>query len=204
MSRYNNEKILVVLTSKFVSLGYFQGFEPDYQKYLEALLNGAHFIPRGEAETNPTYKQLIPYTILRHADLVFAYKRGKKSTEERLRSLWSIGIGGHINDRCMQGESMWGVLADSMWRELYEEVDIQCGGNPSITGLINDDSNDVGRVHLGIVMQLLLEKPQVEAREDGISESRFMTITEAHNLKDQFETWSQLCLDAIYKPDVQQ
>lgn len=202
MSPRNDESILVVPNSEFVKIGKFQGFEPDYEKYADALIGNAFFCQRRYVETNPRYKQLIPYVILMYDNMVFEYRRGKATAEHRLRSLWSIGIGGHVNEQDPSSKPYWGTITNSMWRELYEEVDIQCDGVPMIAGLVNDDSNDVGRVHLGIVVHFILDRPEVQPREDGISESRFITIPEAKKSRDRYETWSQFCLDAITVTDV--
>ena len=56
------------------------------------------FMPRSEAETDPTFKQIIPYALLTHAGRVLHYVRGKKAGEQRLVAKGSLGIGGHMND----------------------------------------------------------------------------------------------------------
>ncbi len=93
------EHILVIPRSLFDQLGAFQGFCADAPRYLDAILApGANFfLPRGPAETDPSHKQIIPYSIFRHGDRYLIYTRGGKSGEKRLVAKQSSGIGGQIN-----------------------------------------------------------------------------------------------------------
>src|SRR5882757_8613823 len=98
MSDRDVEWVLVVPTEIFHRLGLFQGFSPEVERYLPRLLDPAHlrYLPRPEAENDPSFKQLIPYVVLRHGEQLFHYTRGKAGSEARLRTLRSVGIGGHI------------------------------------------------------------------------------------------------------------
>ena len=93
------EQVLVVPTSVFHQAGLFQGLTPRTDHYLPLLLDPRHlsYIPRPAAESDPGFKQLIPYVVLRHGDHVYHYLRGQGAGEKRLRALRSIGVGGHIN-----------------------------------------------------------------------------------------------------------
>src|SRR5207245_7179115 len=107
------------------------------------------FRPRAEVETDPSYKQIIPYVVLRSGNLVFHYTRGQKGSEARLRALRSLGVGGHISevDVSLFGDPYRSGLA----REVAEEVHLDSPYTERCVGLINDDRTPVGRVHLGIV-----------------------------------------------------
>ena len=96
----SDENVLVVRRSLFDELGSFHGLNFEPQRYLEKFLSrGSNlFLPRAQAENDPTHKQIIPYAIIAHNDTVLHYVRGKKAGEQRLVAKGSIGIGGHMND----------------------------------------------------------------------------------------------------------
>src|SRR5215510_11353294 len=127
-------------------MGLFQGFCPDVDRYLPRLLDPVHlsYRPRSEVETDPSFKQLIPYVVLRSGDQVFHYTRGQKATESRLRALRSIGIGGHIaeGDAVLFGDA----YREGMLREVAEEVQLGSPYEEHCIGLINDDATPVAQV----------------------------------------------------------
>ncbi len=197
-----NEHVMVVPTTLFHDCGYFQGFTANTARYLDTLLDPAHtrYLPRTQMEQDPAYKQLIPYCIFQHTaqdgrPWLFHYRRGTKQGESRLHSKRSIGIGGHISTVDLGDHSPYEV---GMKRELEEEVVIDSPFTQQCVGMINDDENEVGQVHLGIVHVLDLERPHVRSRETDISESGFSLaedlVTEIH----EFETWSQICLRSLF------
>lgn len=192
------EHVLVVPTLLFHELGYFQGFNAKVDRYLSTLLDPAHtsFRPRNEVEEDPSYKQLIPYCIFRHGDEIFSYRRGKAGGEGRLHSKRSVGIGGHISstDR-LQGDRRY---QEAMHREISEEVILDAGFSDRCVGLINDDETPVGRVHLGIVHIFDLDSAKVLPREESILETGFAQPAKLLQERDQFETWSQICLDHLF------
>ena len=67
-------------------------------------------------------------------------------------------------------------------------------------GLINDDSTPVGRVHLGVVHLYELERPAVTPREEGLADAEFVPLDVVDDRRGQFETWSQICIDAFLRP----
>jgi predicted NUDIX family phosphoesterase len=198
------ERVLVVPTSLFHQLGYFQGFSSDTARYLHGLLNPEHtsYRPRHEVEEDPGYKQLIPYVIFRHSagdgrDSVFQYTRGKGQGEGRLHSKRSVGIGGHISVDDHRDEKH-ATYAEGMRRELAEEVAIHTPYSERCVGLINDDETPVGRVHLGVVHLCDVEQPAVEPRESEIISAGFQPIEQLLANLAGFETWSQICLQALF------
>ncbi|QDU38851.1 hypothetical protein Mal4_31830 [Maioricimonas rarisocia] len=194
---YQMEHVLVVPTLLFHEIGHFQGFTSDVSPYLKTLLDPSYtsYRLRADVEDDPSFKQLIPYCIFRHEGKVFHYKRGKLQGDGRLRSKRSVGIGGHISSEDQNGAS--NVYREAMWREIGEEVFLEAEYSESCVGMINDDDTDVGRVHLGIVHIFELEEPKVRAREASIIETGFAEPSELANSYDQFETWSQICLDYL-------
>jgi predicted NUDIX family phosphoesterase len=194
------ENILVVKRTLFDQLGAFQGlnFEPEH--YLNALLSRGNnfFLPRAAAEHDPTHKQIIPYAIIVHGDRVLHYVRGKKAGEQRLVAKGSIGIGGHMNDT---DESLFAWNEEAyragVEREVNEEIRIQTTYDDRIVALLNDDSTEVGRVHLGVVHVFRLDDPKVEKREAMVTNMEFLTREELISRRDSLETWSQLCVDEL-------
>lgn len=194
MSDTEVEQVLVIPTAVFHRLGQFQGFSPEVQRYLPALLQPEHlsYLPRPQAENDPSFKQLIPYVVLRWRDQLFHYRRGRAGSEARLRALRSLGVGGHINP----GD---GSQADAyragLEREIAEEIHLECPFREQVLGLINDDANAVGQVHLGIVHLFDLERPQVRRREAILADDGFAALAELRRQSEQFETWSRFLLE---------
>jgi predicted NUDIX family phosphoesterase len=197
------ERVLVIPEARFHAAGLFRGFRPFADEYLRTLLQPAYFSyrPRGEVETDPSFKQLIPYIVLRCQGEIFHYTRGSSGAEKRLQALRSIGIGGHISAEDVPADSRDPYRA-GMQRELSEELEVRSPYREHILGFIYDDSNSVGQVHLGVVHLLELEEPLAWPRETAIDEAGFAPLAELLRHREQFETWSQLVMDALSVPPV--
>lgn len=193
------ERVMVVPGRELDRLGRFQGFNPDAERYLEALLRPEHveFRPRALVEDDSDFKQVIPYVVVRSDRRVFAYRRGRSQGEARLHSLRSIGIGGHVEERDAERRPSREGYLIALRRELEEEVEIGSPGELRLAGLINDDSTPVGAVHLGVVHLFELERPIATAREDGLAEAAFFDVDAIVADRGSFETWSQFCIDAL-------
>lgn len=205
MSETPVENVLVVPTELFHRLGHFQGFTRDVNRYLPELLDPSHvrFRPRDQVEQDPGLKQLIAYVIFLHrpgpgAESVFQYTRGKGQGEGRLHHLRSVGIGGHISSDDVNGGNGNDPFQEGMRRELEEEVAIETPYQVRCVGLLNDDSNPVGQVHLGLVHLFEVEQPAVHSREVDIIESGFRPVEQIMAELDQFETWSQITMRALF------
>ena len=194
------ENILVIKRELFDRLGSFHGLNFDIKPYMGAILSRGNnfFLPRAKAETDPTHKQIIPYVLIAHGDKVLHYVRGKKAGEQRLVAKGSIGIGGHLNDL---DESLfaWDEAAyrAGVEREVSEEIQIGSSFEDKIVALLNDDTTEVGRVHLGIVHVFKLAEPKVDKREAVITNVSFLSKDELLARHDNLETWSQLCVDSL-------
>ena len=197
---YEDESVLVIKRELFDEIGKFQGISTEIDKYLPVFLNPSNnfFIHRELAEDDPTHKQIIPYAIFKHGDKFLRYLRGKKSGEQRLASKSSIGIGGHINQDDFNSSSLEkDTYLTGIEREINEELIINCDYNNLPIALINDDSNDVGQVHLGVVHLFDLESDQVEAGEANIENLEFLSSDDLLREKDNLESWSQICVDHL-------
>jgi predicted NUDIX family phosphoesterase len=201
-----SEQVLVFKRDSFLDLptyGFF--YDPDL---LPRILENVEFIDRPRAEADPTYKQIIPYSILRYRESVFRYKRSAWGSEARLHGLYSIGIGGHVNELDTQtrfsdnGNSdlplhrrMMPVVEWTRDRELHEEFTVEKPGDPRLIGFLNDESNDVGRMHFGVVYEYRLNNTNVAPREKRIHiQSDFSPLGELIACEEEYENWSRIII----------
>lgn len=213
----DDERVLVVPTRLFREGGVFQGFSTEAISRCDALFSpeATRFMRRGDAERDPEFKQLIPYIIFVCEDgadgrpSVFAYRRGDGQGETRLRSKWSVGVGGHINDVDAGGSNDVStplgtdLFSAGAAREIAEEVVL---GAPMLrferVGLVNDDATEVGRVHLGVVCVATLAAPALKSNEPDLAESGFRAVdellAEIDAEPERFESWTTLALRELY------
>ena len=194
------ENVLVIKRSLFDEIGAFQGLSFEPEKYLKLILSRGNnfFIARPQAESDPAYKQIIPYALIAFQNRVLHYVRGKKAGEPRLIAKGSIGIGGHMNET---DESLFAIDEQAyragVEREVNEEIRIDTPFEDRIVALLNDDSTEVGRVHLGIVHVFKLREPKVQKREAMITGLSFLAKEELIDRRESLENWSQICLDEL-------
>jgi predicted NUDIX family phosphoesterase len=195
-----DENVLVIRRSLFDELGAFQGLRFGPEKYLKSILSRGNnfFIPRQQAERDAGFKQIIPYALIAFQNKVAYYVRGKKAGEQRLVAKGSIGIGGHMNEA---DESLFAMDEQAyragVEREVNEEIIIGAPFEDRIVALLNDDTTEVGRVHLGVVHVFKLAEPNIEKREAMITGLTFLTKDELFDRRETLETWSQICLDSL-------
>lgn len=171
--------------------GLIEGVEDEIT---ELILQHHSFLPRPEAEADPSYRQVIPYVVICRGDEIFAARRLKKGTESRLHGMISLGMGGHI-DLVSDGDGD-DVLHRGLMRELSEEAAIERPGELRLRGIINDASNDVGSVHLGLFYTLLTDG-DVHIVETEKLEGMWIKRDELPRLSDRMETWSQIVIPAL-------
>lgn len=146
------------------------------------------YMNRSQAETRPSYKQVIPYCIFTKHDQIFVYQRSSKGSENRLHDLWSVGVGGHINP-CDGNDSE--TLGNACKRELEEEVNFKNISSLKFIGLINDNSTVVNSVHFGVVYHInLSENSSFDVIDKALINGRFKQI-QATLIQDcNWEDWS--------------
>ncbi len=198
----SEEQVLVVEREVIEKIGLFNGIMTDTQTYLDAIFQPSvpRFMLRSEAENDPSFKQLIPYVVIAHDGQYLSYVRGKRAGETRLVGQRSIGIGGHINpvDNAPLFHTDFRETYDAaVLREVEEEIHVDSPHADCVIALLNDESNEVGSVHLGVVHLWTLDEPNVEKREQMITQMSFMTPADLTEVKDTMETWSQFCLDHL-------
>ncbi len=197
------EQVLVIKREILDKLGTFHGLMFDVERYLKEIFapGVCSFMGRPAAEKDPSFKQLIPYVIMGSGGKYLSYVRGKRAGETRLVSKRSMGIGGHINpvDWTLFSNDARQTYLEAVQREITEEVNVDTKYTNKIVALLNDDTNEVGQVHLGVVHFWELNEPKVEKREQMITEISFMSAEDLNEVKDTLETWSALCLAGIDK-----
>lgn len=190
------EKVLAVKTELLAP--YISGrtglIKENREEVVELIIREHEFLPRPEAEEDPGHKQIIPYVLLKQGDKVFATRRLNKGVEARLHGKISIGIGGHIQplDELERDK----VLMRGLERELEEEVYIQERGELVPQGLINDDTNGVGSVHLGLCYSMEVGG-DVRVVETDKLEGFWLDMESLGAEYADMETWSQLALAAL-------
>lgn len=152
------------------------------------------FRPRPEMETDPAYKQIIPYVLVTRGAEAFVMQRLKKGGEQRLHGLLSLGVGGHIDP--VDDTAGHGALMAGLRREVDEEVALERAVSLTPLGVINNDRDEVGRVHLGFLFRLEAEGA-VTVRETEKLSGSFMPIAALPALRDKMEGWSQIALEVL-------
>ncbi|HEV2600900.1 MAG TPA: hypothetical protein VGT41_01250 [Candidatus Babeliales bacterium] len=189
----SDELILVVPRADILPHGSFHGLQATTMQEITGIIaSKKQFLPRSIMETDPTYKQIIPYLIYTHNEKYFLMQRHAKASESRLRSKFSFGIGGHIRQEDMQTDSIF----DWARREFHEEVNYN--GNLTIQpiGLLNDDSNEVGKVHIGLVMLLMGDREDISVQSE-LQSGELISLADAEIYKDHMESWSQIVFEYL-------
>ncbi len=189
-----NEQILVVKRSHLFPEESWNGLKQvNFDEYLTIIQDQCEFHPRGLMEDDPTYKQIIPYLVFTHEGRYFLMERHAKASEQRLKSKLSLGIGGHIRKEDMtNGKSIF----DWARREFHEEVNYQGDLSIKPLGILNDDSNDVGKVHIGFVFLLEGNSPEISVKSE-LQSGQLTRLEELITSKDRMETWSQFVVDCL-------
>lgn len=192
-----DEQILVV-SREIVIPQPWQGINTEGVEEFEKLVreNGS-FRRRADCEEDSSWKQIIPYMVFRHQDKYFLMQRTNQGLEARLHNLYSLGIGGHINKEDLVGET----IMDWARREFEEEVDYPGNFTATPVGLLNDDTNLVGEVHLGYVLLLEGDSEQIKIRDEHQS-GQLISLYEMRLLTPQMETWSSILWDHLAKNQV--
>ncbi len=188
-----DELILVVKRQELLGNQTWHGIkEVDFEQYLQTIQTKKEFLPRGIMETDPSYKQIIPYLVFQFKDKHFLMQRAAHASETRLRNKYSLGIGGHIRQEDMTTNSIF----DWAKREFHEEVNYS--GNLTIKplGILNDDTDDVGKVHIGFVLLLQGDSAEISIKSE-LKSGTLVTLDECTALYDSLESWSQLVFDYL-------
>jgi predicted NUDIX family phosphoesterase len=187
------EMILVVKREHLLPEGEWHGIkEVCFDQYTSIIDQHKEFIPRGIAEQDPTYKQIIPYLVFHHEDLYFLMQRSATASEERLQNKYSLGIGGHIRQEDITGQSLF----DWARREFYEEVSYEGSVSVKPLGIINDDTNAVGQVHIGFVFLVEGIHSTISVKSE-LKSGSLVPLEECMQYNKYLESWSQMVLACL-------
>lgn len=148
--------------------------------------------PRGEVEEDRAWKQIIPYVVLRDRGSIFLMRRSRAGGDARLHERYSIGIGGHVNPED-------GGLAGGLRREWNEELAADWEPEFRAVGLLNDDTDSVGAVHLGVVYSVEAAGRPASVRETHKLQGEFVAPLQVLRVYERLETWSSLVYDFLFE-----
>ncbi len=189
-----DEHILVVKRAALFPNGQaWQGIKKvESESYLKIIRDNQEFLPRSQMENDPNYKQIIPYLIFEHKKHYFLMQRDAKTTEQRLQNKFTLGIGGHIR----QQDVTSGDIITWAEREFHEEVNYKGSFTIESLGILNDDSNAVGEVHLGFVFILHGNSPEISIKSE-LKQGELLTIEQCVPFYENMESWSQLVFNFL-------
>jgi predicted NUDIX family phosphoesterase len=190
----HDEDILVVKRSiLFSKRPAWQGLDADsLPELIQLITEHREFHPRSQMEVDRRYKQIIPYLVFTHNGRYFLMQRQAHASEQRLKNKFSLGIGGHVRKEDLQTTDIMGWAQ----REFEEEIAYQGTYTVKPLGLLNDDSNAVGEVHLGLVLLLEGSTDSISVRSELKSGSLY-SIDECKDYYPQMESWSQYVFNAL-------
>jgi predicted NUDIX family phosphoesterase len=192
----STELVYVVQRDRIMGADGWHGIRTaDATAYLEEIVARGTFAHRPEAEADPSRKQIIPYLVLRDGPRFFLMQRTRAGADARLHDRYSIGVGGHINP----GD---GGLLGGLRREWAEELVADFEPEFRFVGLLNDDTTEVGQVHLGVVYVADAAGRPVEVRETHKLSGWFADADEVRDVRDRLETWSAIAFDALQPASV--
>ena len=143
-------------------------------------------------EQDQAYKQIIPYLVFTHNGKYFLMERHAKASEQRLKSKLSLGIGGHIRQQDMESTNIF----DWAKREFHEEVSYSGQFTIKPLGIINDDSTQVGKVHIGFVFLLEGSSDQISVKSE-LQSGHLARLAECLEVRDRMESWSSFVLENL-------
>ncbi len=159
----------------------------NFDSYLNLIQEKKEFLPRSAMEVDATYKQIIPYLVYTHNERFFIMQRTAQATEKRLQNKYSLGIGGHIRQEDMETDSLF----DWSKREFHEEVNYTGDLRIEPLGILNDDSNAVGQVHIGFVFLLHGDNDKISVKSE-LKSGELLTLSECEQHFSSMESWSQI------------
>jgi len=189
-----SENVMVVETEAlYAKFELSRGLNFIGDEIFDYILSNHCFITRERAESDPDYKQIIPYVTIKHGDMWLLFQRKSAQTEARLHSKYSLGLGGHITREADDGSH--NPIMTGLYRELREEITLE-HSEPQYIGVINDDKTDVGRVHLGLLFEVHAESKNFGLPEADKMSAAWVKSGELAGYQPLMETWSQFILSA--------
>jgi predicted NUDIX family phosphoesterase len=187
----SEEHVLVVERARLPGAASWYGLRTDrLDACLDLIAREGRYAPRAAMEQDPSFKQVIPYIVLRDGDRYFLMRRTRAGADQRLHDRWSIGVGGHLNP----GD---GDLHGGLLREWHEELEADFEPAFEPLALLNDDTTEVGSVHLGVVFVADAGGRPVDVRERDKLVGSFASAGDVAAVAGDLETWSRLIFEAL-------
>lgn len=158
------------------------------------------FVSRDECEQDDSFKQMIPYVIVRHGIKYLAYSRTKQSGEKRLVGLKSIGIGGHINQSDLpEGDhQLNAIIRNCIVREVQEELGVFLSREQyTVRGLLYLPVDDVSRKHFGIVALADIDPDAIVQPENTMTHLTWESPLDIFRNRNGYETWSKYLIEYL-------
>jgi len=195
-----NEQVLAVsraVIERCLQQGFFRPTGPELMDLIAA---HAVFLDRPAAEADPAFKQIIPYVAVTHRGRFLLYRRTARQGEARLHDKLSLGFGGHINPVDGEDPAKTNLILAAMVRELNEELYLPCVAGLRVAGFINDDSNPVGQVHLGVAFVVEAAAARFAVNEPDKIEADWSDAAGIEAGLDRLESWSRLLWGEELRP----
>ncbi len=194
------EKILVVPRENRIKEFLIQGGQEFNVNNLKEVLKDAVYGTRCLMEENPNFKQIIPYISFISNNRVLVYKRSSKSGEDRLHEKYSIGVGGHVDLEMDESKDAIDVVLDAAIREVDEEIGVKISREDlEVKFMINDDGDDVGKVHFGIGFVIKKDIDLSNGEQDILVNRKFMNRKEIEEIHSKLESWSQIFYEGVVR-----
>lgn len=190
-----DEKVIVVDEKEVFSGGYWTGINKEaFEQIVHLIKTKGYQRPRGEVEEDPRVKQIGIYVVFRHSDQYFFMQRRAEHSDQRLASRYSLGIGGHLRKEDIDRDN----FRDWMTREFDEEVVYEGKLDTQVIGAIYDDSDEVGRVHLGVVLLADADTPNISLKNEH-KKGELLALEEIKAFYPNMENWSKIVFDYLEK-----
>lgn len=194
-----DETIVVVKRSTLFPHGAWHGLQQEnINFYCDLITTHQELHPRSLMEVDPTYKQIIPYLIFCHDNRFFLMQRQATASAQQLKNKYSLGIGGHIRQEDVQEKDIFS------WAEREFNEEVSYNGTYTVTplGILNDDSNQVGSVHVGLILLLTASSADISIKSE-LKSGQLLSLEECKSYEKDMESWSQivykqLCMNSSY------
>ncbi len=193
MTAAGDELVLGVPRERLADGPWWRGVRADGIEPLLGIVRAeGAFRRRADVEDDPSWKQVIPYVVVRDEARLFLMRRTRAGGDTRLFERYSVGVGGHVNPPD-------GGLEGGLRREWAEELEAPFEPVFRLVGLLNDDLDPVGAVHLGVVYVVEAGGRPVRIRETDKLTGAFATPDEVRAVEDRMETWSTLVVEHLLR-----
>ena len=198
--KYGDVEVYVIENESVGNVGFKDSFKtvlPQFETLVDDQFNDCGFyMKRCEAEIDPTFRQIIPYCLVKFEDYYFVTKR--LDGDSRLIGKTVIGIGGHI-ERPIENTN--NPVSYSLHRELEEELNLGLGEETvekvTLVGVIKSDASEVDSVHLGLIYIVDVGTWDITVKETEILEGLWVHVDDLKGYSDNWETWSKICIEKV-------